>query len=105
KSVLDQEGDPQAVSIPSMMCPSDGSGATYFSDEDLTKGRIFAKSNYAAYTSPTHTDLQLLYPGAFVVGGQPLRRVIDGATHTVGLSEIRNLPATSDERGAWALAW
>ena len=105
KSVIERAGDPQAVAIPSLTCPSDGSGATYFADDVLTKGRVFAKGNYAAYASPTHTDLQLLYPGAFIAGGLPLKRVIDGATHTVGLSEIRNLPATSDERGAWALAW
>ena len=105
KSVVEQEGDPQATPIPSLTCPSDGSGATYFADDELTKGRVFAKANYAAYASPTHTDLQLLYPGAFVAGGLPLKRVIDGTTHTVALSEVRNLPSTSDERGAWALGW
>jgi prepilin-type processing-associated H-X9-DG protein/prepilin-type N-terminal cleavage/methylation domain-containing protein len=105
KSVLEQEGDPQAISIPSIQCPSDGSGATYFADDELTQGRIFAKGNYAAFASPTHTDMQLVYPGSFIARGLPLRRVVDGASHTVAISEVRNLASTSDERGAWALAW
>lgn len=105
KTVLEQEGDPQATPIPTLTCPSDGSGATYFADDELTNGRQFAKGNYAAYASPTHTDLQLVYPGAFVARGLPLRRVSDGASNTIALSEVRKLPVTWDERGAWALAW
>jgi prepilin-type processing-associated H-X9-DG protein len=105
RSVVEQEGDPQATTIPSLVCPSDGSGATYFADDELTKGRLFAKGNYAAYASPTHTDLQMVYPATFIAGGLPLRRVVDGASHTVALSEIRNLSNMWDERGAWALGW
>ncbi|MCA9232279.1 MAG: DUF1559 domain-containing protein [Planctomycetales bacterium] len=105
RSVFEQSADPQAAFLSSLMCPSDEAPLRYFVDEELTQGKRFAKGNYAAFVSPFHIDLQLLYPGALIATGQALSRVEDGATHTLAFGEVRTLDAVQDERGAWALPW
>jgi len=103
-----QQGDPQAVSIPSLLCPSDqAQGRVY---QMLVPGvglnyKSAAKGNYAAFVSPFHVDLQYLYPGALV--GQPMSTssIEDGLSSTLTLSEVRTLDHESDERGAWVLPW
>lgn len=105
KNVLEQEGDPQATSVASLTCASDGAIGRFFADQDLTNSKLFAKGNYAVYTSPHHVDAQLVYPGPFLARPLSMRRITDGLTQTLGISEVRTLAATSDERGAWALAW
>jgi prepilin-type processing-associated H-X9-DG protein len=87
------------------MCPSDAALGRFYADKEFTSGKRFAKGNYAAYASPFHTDLQLLYPGALIAGGQSLSRVIDGTTRTIVFSEVRTLSHVQDERGVWALPW
>ena len=105
KSVFEQSGQPQSDFVPSYLCPSDEAYGRRFVDAELTRGKSFAKGNYAAYVSPFHIDLQLIYPGALIVTGQPLKRIEDGASRTIGFSEVRTLDALQDERGAWALPW
>jgi prepilin-type processing-associated H-X9-DG protein len=105
RSVLDQQNEPQSIIFDSVTCPSDGSTAGHFSDATLTQGKRFAKGNYAAYVSPMHGDLQLLYPAAFISSGLQLKRVADGASNTLALSEVRTVDFEGDERGAWALPW
>lgn len=105
RPMTDQPGDPQATAVAGMACPTDDSAGRQFFDDEFTDGRAFAKGNYAAYASPTHTDLQLLYPGAFIVNGLPMRRVVDGLGQTLAIAEVRTLAETNDERGAWSLAW
>ena len=70
-----------------------------------TANKRFAKGNYAAYVSPMHTDLQLLYPGALISTGQKMSRITDGLSKTIVFSEVRTLDDTRDERGVWALPW
>ena len=91
--------------VPSYMCPSDEAYQRYFLDDELTQGVRFAKGNYAAYVSPFHIDLQLVYPGALISTGQPVSRVEDGLSNTIAFSEVRTLDYLADERGAWVLAW
>jgi prepilin-type N-terminal cleavage/methylation domain-containing protein/prepilin-type processing-associated H-X9-DG protein len=107
KSVLEQTTDPQANTIASLLCPSDSARGRYYtySDDAHPAGKRFAKGNYAAYVSPMHTDLQLLYPGALISTGQKLSRVTDGLSKTVVFSEVRTLDDDRDERGVWALPW
>jgi prepilin-type N-terminal cleavage/methylation domain-containing protein/prepilin-type processing-associated H-X9-DG protein len=97
-----QTGDPQAALLPILTCPSDGSEHRFY---DYPTGKRFAKGNYAAYASPFHVDLQLLYHGALIVGGQPLSAIEDGTTSTLAFAEVRTLEDGHDERGAWALPW
>lgn len=104
-SMLDQPDDPQATSLASLICPTDEAAGRFFVDEELTEGRRFAKGNYAAYASPMHTDLQMVYPAAFIARALSVSRVTDGLSHTIGLAEVRSHPNPADERGAWALAW
>jgi prepilin-type processing-associated H-X9-DG protein len=101
KTVLQQPSNPQQASIPSLLCPSDSAANRLFG----FSGKRFAKGNYAAYVSPFHGDLQLLYPGALIATGQKLSRITDGLSKTVVFAEVRTLDDTRDERGAWALPW
>ena len=105
RSVFDQPQEPQSRYIESLICPSDIARSRHFFDEIFTDGKYFGKANYAAYVSPFHIDLQLIYPGAFIVTGQPLKKIEDGTSRTIGLSEVRTLDHFRDERGAWALPW
>ena len=104
-SVFRQEKDPQAQFLSSLMCPSDDAYLRYFVEAELTQSKRFAKGNYAAYVSPFHIDLQLLYPGALIATGQTLKSIEDGMSRTVAFTEVRTLDAEQDERGAWALPW
>ena len=104
-SVFEQVKNPQANFIDSMMCPSDSAQGRLHIDELATAGKAMAKGNYAAYVSPFHIDLQLLWPGALIATGQPLRRVVDGTSNTIIFSEVRTLDHERDERGAWAVPW
>jgi prepilin-type N-terminal cleavage/methylation domain-containing protein/prepilin-type processing-associated H-X9-DG protein len=104
-SVLEQPKEPQQRAVPTYMCPSDAAQGRMYMDEEFTKGKWFAKGNYAAYTSPFHTDLQMLYPGAFIATGQKLSKVIDGTSKTIVFSEVRTRDDRMDERGVWALPW
>ena len=104
-SVLEQTREPQRNAVPAYICPSDAAPGRMYMDEEFTKGKWFAKGNYAAFTSPFHTDLQLMYPGAFISTGQKLSKVIDGTSKTVVFSEVRTRDDLRDERGTWALPW
>jgi prepilin-type N-terminal cleavage/methylation domain-containing protein/prepilin-type processing-associated H-X9-DG protein len=105
RSVLDQTAEPQSQFVTSYLCPSESAAGRYYQDDEFTVGKRFAKGNYAAYVSPFHSDLQLLYPGAIIAGGQKLKRIVDGASKTIAFSEVRTLDQLQDERGAWALPW
>jgi prepilin-type N-terminal cleavage/methylation domain-containing protein/prepilin-type processing-associated H-X9-DG protein len=103
RSVLNQANEPQQQPIATLMCPTDAAlGRIYI---DPASRKRFAKGNYAAYVSPFHSDLQLLYPAALISTGQPLSKIIDGTSKTVVFAEVRTLDHTQDERGVWALPW
>jgi len=105
KTVFEQVNNPQSQFLTSLMCPSDDAYLRYFSEAELTQGKRFAKGNYAAYVSPFHIDLQLLYPGVLIATGQSLKRIEDGLSHTIVFAEVRTLENEQDERGVWALPW
>ena len=105
KTAFSQPGNPQAMSIEGLMCPDDSPVGRFFADASLTSGKQFAKGNYAAFVSPYHTDLQLMFPGALIATGQEAKKVTDGLTRTLMLSEVRTRKQPQDQRGAWALPW
>ena len=105
KTVFQQDNNPQAQFVSSYLCPSDQAEGRYFLDPKLTRRKQFAKGNYAAYVSPFHIDLQLIFPGALIATGQPLKNVEDGTANTIAFSEVRTLDVEQDERGVWALPW
>ena len=104
-NVFQQTANPQETHVATLLCPSDSAHGQFFFDSNLTRRKRFAKGNYAAYVSPFHTDLQPRFPGALVGTGQPLRKITDGLSSTLMLSEIRVRPHERDQRGAWALPW
>ncbi len=105
RSVLEQTAEPQEQQVAVYLCPSDSARGRFYADDEFTLGKRFAKGNYAAYASPFHSDLQLLYPGALIATGQKLSRITDGTSKTVVFSEVRTLGHEQDERGVWALPW
>lgn len=104
-SLFLQEGSPQATRVASLVCPSDSYGSVPFRDSELSLGRPLAKGNYAAFAAPSHLDQQMVHPGAISGRGLPLRRIADGASHTLAFSEVRTRDEEADERGAWAAPW
>jgi prepilin-type processing-associated H-X9-DG protein len=105
RTALDQPLEPQVNVVETYLCPSDAGQRRMYMDEQFTQGKWFAKGNYAAYTSPFHTDLQLLYPGALIATGQKLTKVSDGSSKTIVFTEVRTRDDQWDERGVWALGW
>ena len=90
-------------------CPSDVSdGLLYRSDtytSNLPAGVGFAKGNYATFVGPEHVECQRVFSGALIAEEQPLRRVKDGTSKTLVVTEVRTRNQEDDQRGAWALAW
>ncbi len=105
RSVFQQPKDPQAIQVPTLLCPSDSARGQYFVDGALTGGKRLAKGNYAAFCSPFHTEVQLSFPGALIATGQSTAAIRDGLSNTLMLSEVRVRSHPQDQRGAWALAW
>ncbi len=110
RSALEQQrgpdgGEPQEIQWPGLLCPSDSSRGRFFQHPTLTRGKKFAKGNYAAFVSPYHVDEQLRYPGAITAAGQSMARIVDGASNTLMLPEVRVRDDPRDARGAWVLPW
>jgi prepilin-type N-terminal cleavage/methylation domain-containing protein len=106
RTVFQQIGDPQAIHVPTLMCPSDSARDLEFADYDLTGGRSFAKGNYAAFVSPYHVENQNRFPGAIVSGGrQTYDAITDGLSNTLCVSEVLTRWHAQDQRGAWVLPW
>ena len=103
KQVVFQSGNPQGTSLGKLLCPSDDAFGRYYQYRDIGRQVNCAKGNYAAYVSPFHVDLQLLYPGALVAGGQRIEQIAGGISQRLLLSEVRTLDHPADQRGAWVL--
>jgi prepilin-type N-terminal cleavage/methylation domain-containing protein/prepilin-type processing-associated H-X9-DG protein len=103
KQVFFQAGNPQSKPVATLFCPSDDASGRCYIYKDGTFQATLSKGNYAGFCSPFHLDLQLLYPGALVAGGQRLEQVTGGISQRLLLSEVRTLDDPSDQRGAWAL--
>ncbi len=98
---------PMAQSVKAFVCPSDqAEGLQYIHQQT---GAIFAKGNYAAYTSPVHTEHEFEFPGGlggFKTGkakGQSMRKVKDGNSKTLAIAEVRARANDADPRGVWSL--
>jgi prepilin-type N-terminal cleavage/methylation domain-containing protein len=106
KHVAENLSRPQLQQPASLLCPSDAAYGRVYQAAYETSGETtpFAKANYAAFTSPFHTnDIDTL--GAMRLYGQELRVVTDGASSTALISEVRTRDHEKDQRGAWALPW
>ncbi len=109
-----------ASQIASLLCPSDisrnaqryrGRGMPGEVRHPNLQNFGMAKGNYAAYMSPVHMNHYLVRPGALggfdydTPVGQSLRRVRDGTSKTLVISEVRTLDRDWDDRGVWAAPW
>jgi prepilin-type N-terminal cleavage/methylation domain-containing protein len=92
-----------------IMCPSDSGQGRQFKLASRagagTGNRTFGKGNYVAYASPEHVECQTRAPGALINEPQPLKRITDGTTNTLMLTEVRTRDDLEDPRGAWAIGW
>ena len=113
RHILEQESEAQAQSISVLMCPSDDAHGRLYQTE-LTGTKKFAKGNYAAYATPYHIDLQQVFPGALAAEldrdgsfrrGQSTKKIRDGLSRTISVSEVLTRAEERDQRGAWALPW
>jgi len=105
-SVMRQTHDPQAYQIATFLCPSDDSVGRFFQHPSLTRNKLFAKGNYAAYVSPFHVEFQHEFPGALAANRrQRIASMEDGVSRTLVLAEVRTREHPRDQRGAWALPW
>ena len=107
---------PYSRTISSLICPSDGPGSQVFYDGSgmilshkfQVKIHGMAKGNYAAFMSPIHMNHFEARPGAlggFEMGspeGMKLKRVVDGTSKTLAVTEVRTLDREWDSRGVWA---
>ena len=107
RTIFDQPKDPQETIFEELQCPSDDVRIAYYQDPAYTNGKRFSKGNYAAYTSPYHTDFDHWFPGALVSwrNQTPADFSFDGLSNTIVLSEIRKRDNELDQRGAWAIGW
>ena len=91
-----------------LMCPSDSALGRLFSTvgerTSVTGNRAFGKGNYAAFSSPEHVGCNR-WLGAIANNGLDLKRITDGQSNTLMLTEIRTRDDQKDQRGAWAVAW
>jgi len=95
--------NPQAESIPTLLCASDTAGQRSFQRDNKNFGRTFAKGNYAAYVSPIHLECLRHYPGAIGERPRKLSKITDGTTNTIMVAEVLTREDTGDEHGVWAL--
>jgi len=90
-------------------CPSDSALGRFYSDPDFTTGlggvRRLARGNYVAYAGPEHMNSAHVFSGAINTVGNELRRVTDGTSQTIMITEVRTRDEPLDQRGVWALAW
>ena len=111
KTIFEQERLPQSRSIASLICPADAATGRFLQYPDLTRDIPFAKANVAAYATQVHVGHLEHIPGVlggFTPGhsdGPPIKRLEDGTTHTIMVTEVRTRDEPSDQRGAWALPW
>lgn len=99
---------PEALLNPpeNLFCPSEGGRGRIFNMPTASGGgqvRI-AKANYAAYSNSFHVD-SYYNSGPIALYGIALRKVTDGTSSTLMMSEVRTRDHADDQRGAWVLPW
>lgn len=104
KTVFNQPRAATKAQPPSLMCASDNAEGRELRS-GFSNGRAFGKTNYAAWATPYHLDLQGLFAGAMGSWGLKLKEVEDGLSKTYMLSEVLTRADIRDQRGAWALPW
>jgi len=99
--------DPQAAQPEPLLCPSDGARGRFFQHPTHTNSRRLAKGNYAAFVSPYHTEFQPQFPGVLSSHHRHTDANVarDGSSNTLMLSEVLTRDESTDQRGAWAVAW
>jgi prepilin-type processing-associated H-X9-DG protein len=100
KKVTQNPTNPQLAQPASLLCPSDAAIGRFFRYQNVN----FGKANYAGYSNPFHVD-SWFFSSALWLYGRKLDQIVDGASTTLAVAEIRTRDHQSDQRGAWALPW
>jgi prepilin-type N-terminal cleavage/methylation domain-containing protein len=96
---------PEQNQLDLLLCPSEEASGRFYQSAKFSAGRSFAKGNYAAYGAPEHINCTKVWAGALIHEPQELRRVSDGTSNTIMVTEVRTREEATDQRGAWVLAW
>jgi prepilin-type N-terminal cleavage/methylation domain-containing protein/prepilin-type processing-associated H-X9-DG protein len=96
---------PERTQPAAMLCPSDAAQGRYFQHDTFSSGKSFGKANYVGYASPEHPNCAEVYSGALPHIDLDLKRIEDGTSNTIMLTEIRTSEHAGDQRGAWAIAY
>ncbi|HEX6963173.1 MAG TPA: DUF1559 domain-containing protein [Lacipirellula sp.] len=94
---------PEAIQPSILLCPSDSAQGRLYNARH-GGNRSYGKGNYAGFSSPEHVTCNQ-WSGAIANNGLELKRITDGSSNTLMLTEIRTRDELSDQRGAWAIAW
>ncbi len=86
-----------------LLCPSDSALGRFYTFRHGGT-RTYGKGNYAGFVGPEHATC-IQWSGAIANNGLEQRRISDGTTNTLMLTEVRTRDEEGDQRGAWALAW
>lgn len=100
-----QQVAPERTTLDVLLCPSDNARGLLYESSQFSNGRQFAKGNYVAFAGPEHPTSAKVWQGALIHEPQELRRVTDGTSNTLLLSEVVTREEPTDQRGVWALAW
>jgi prepilin-type N-terminal cleavage/methylation domain-containing protein/prepilin-type processing-associated H-X9-DG protein len=96
---------PEKAQPGSMLCPSDSAQGRFFLHDTHSSGKALGKANYVAYAGPEHPNCAEVYSGALTHIKQDLKRIEDGTSNTIMLTEVRTSEHPGDQRGAWAVAY
>jgi prepilin-type processing-associated H-X9-DG protein len=90
----------------SLVCPSSQTtGRLYQTQAGFgTSSALIGKASYAAYSGPFHID-SIRHTGPIGLYGISLKKITDGTSLTLMLSEVRSREEMMDQRGAWLLPW
>lgn len=90
----------------SLLCPSSQTSGRLYQTQNGFGNEIamIGKASYAAYSGPFHID-SVRHTGPIGLYGMPLKRITDGTSLTLMLSEVRSREDVVDQRGAWLLPW
>ena len=104
RHILNQTGDPQAMQLAFLLCPSDDSRDSFYVHPAAQQA--VRERQLRRIRQPIPRRNAEVLSGALTAGRVwKHKNIADGVSHTLMLSEVRVRQHPEDQRGAWALPW